>query len=67
MEPLSRRRCSDRHRRENDMADNISFKCLRCGSTKLEMPEKPKASDVVTCAGCGAQESGTKVAIFTEP
>lgn len=37
------------------MADTLSFKCLRCGSTKFEMPEKPKASDVVKCAGCGAQ------------
>lgn len=37
------------------MADALSFKCLRCGSSKFEMPEKPKDSDIVTCAGCGAQ------------
>jgi DNA-directed RNA polymerase subunit RPC12/RpoP len=37
------------------MADTLSFKCTRCGSTKFEMPEKTNDSDVVKCAGCGAQ------------
>lgn len=33
---------------------SLSFYCLRCGSHEFEMPENPKASDVVTCAGCRA-------------
>lgn len=25
-----------------------------CGSTKFEMPENPKSSDIIKCAKCGA-------------
>ena len=28
-----------------------------CGSDKFEFPRNPKASDVITCARCGAQEN----------
>ena len=37
------------------MTDSLGFKCLRCGSSKFEIPEKPKDSDIVRCVGCGAQ------------
>ena len=32
----------------------LTVRCS-CGSTKFEMPAKPKASDTITCASCGAK------------
>lgn len=34
--------------------DRVTLQCGRCGSTQFSFPKNPKASDQVTCAGCGA-------------
>ena len=35
----------------------FAFKCPRCGSNDLKVTGKPKPSDMVTCGGCGTNES----------
>lgn len=34
--------------------DRIEFKCSKCGSGQFRMPKKPRPSDTIECAGCGA-------------
>ena len=38
----------------NMTSQTVNILC-RCGSNKFEFPRNPKASDVITCARCGAQ------------
>lgn len=36
-------------------SDKITFKCRRCGGTQFKFPSAtPKATDIISCAGCGA-------------
>ena len=39
----------------NMTSQTVNILC-RCGSNKFEFPRNPKASDVITCARCGAEE-----------
>lgn len=32
----------------------LTLKCSKCGSDQFEMPDRPRLSDKVTCARCGA-------------
>lgn len=37
--------------------DTIEFSCASCGSKEFKYPENPKPDDMITCNGCGAQDT----------